>query len=1075
MASLLSFGKRLVDQINPLDNGRTFQNPQGNAPAQQRAGVAPPSLLHQATHNGLTNTVGNLVTKPVVNTVTLPVNIGRAEIANITNNKAALDHARQLEAQSIPGFVVNQAKNYGKAFGNLPGAIAGEATNNPVATQHSTQAGLTAFNRTTLGQALSPVQNTINAKIPGAAQLSAQAGYNTKATGAQKYFADPLMGTIGTIGLAKGGEVAGKNVAKVVSDHPLNEVGAVGKDVRPAKPATKVLPKNPESAAPQSVPKTIDGLAALSPYTRAPKAPNAFQRSWQTVSGVISQHGTGGRELANRISQARNQSEIGQQGFLDKIPTVQGLKKGDFETFVQALEQRSKGEKINVAPHIQQAIAEWNKAIPQIRQRATSAGLSVGDLGPNYFPRQYKDLYNNKGMGKLAEQMVNEGKAKDLGDAIGKLQFMRNEYQKPFGNLEKTRQFDLGGYEHTHEALANYISRSFDRITKAEQLGSKNEILHQLQARAQQEGYDVSPGSTFDKHVKIALGDTDKGTVGQKVSGAIRNVNAIRSLSTAQISNATQLPINTGTIAGLGRTLKGAVKIAVSPAARDYARKSGVALDHSISNLSEQGLGVKGITRNIASPFFKQVEKFNRVATAVVGKDYGNHLARKGDTAQLREKFGVTGDIGKTLTREQEVQVSRKLVELAQFKVDPQDLPAWVDSPTGKLIAQFRTFGYKQTGFVYNQVLREAVKGNFLPLTRFVAAGVPLGAANLALKGAIKGSQYTQPGESNGSKAVKSLAAVGGFGLPGSEGQNLYKSSQYGNTIGGIAGTVGGPTLSAIAETSTNVDKGIQRKNWTALEKQGVRNIPVVGPSIANRAFPAKQVAQANPNGTPAQKKQAGTQELKKLKSNPPQGYTMQQTSDGKWAYTLDNGVVKQTDTKAQAQKLIRDNAFGKEGRSYKVIGNTVIRRGLDGKISETPKIVFDYQVGSATLTSQRNNGDLGGWLKTANSQLDNINKQLQDPSIDPLEALKLQNQADSILNQRDKYVSYGGFTKPKTGRSGGSSASTSGYKTASSGKISPPKGVSVRKLAAPQFKTSGVKKISVSKIPTNYLNKKIA
>lgn len=52
---------RGVAQINPLDNGRTWQNPQGNAPQQQAKGQAPPSALQQLTHNGVTNVAGSTV------------------------------------------------------------------------------------------------------------------------------------------------------------------------------------------------------------------------------------------------------------------------------------------------------------------------------------------------------------------------------------------------------------------------------------------------------------------------------------------------------------------------------------------------------------------------------------------------------------------------------------------------------------------------------------------------------------------------------------------------------------------------------------------------------------------------------------------------------------------------------------------------------------------------------------------------------------------------------------------------------------------------------------------------------
>lgn len=1172
---------KLFDQFNMFDSGRSFKNPN---PTNNR------SALGQLTHSGLTNTVGNLVAKPfVINPASNLIETGRMIAADATNNVAAQNASKAREWQnikdSIPGFLAQQGFHAGQAGFDLgfKAPILDLKGNRPAADAART-AGLQAFNKTLPGQATSPLQYGIANLGKASPQKQAEVGLNPNATGAQKYFADPLMGTLGTIGLAKGamalagtktplprvpqniaikeavaqtakpqtkvaspqlalpapsGTVQGPGFTMTAKPNPavvqlgkqiasidgqLNQVRAGQSIKTPSEVRTLVQQKNDlvkQAQNPETVPqplavptlkpvkagtpeanarlntiqqaqqgitrspldtlpsKTPDlGLPKVPTYSGAPKAPGAVDRAWQTVNGVISQHGTGGQEIARRNSEARNQSEIGQQAFIDKIPSVSKLSKNDFTTFAQSLDLLSKGEKVNVKPHIQQAIGEYNKAIPGIRDRAVKAGLNVGDLGPNYFPRQYKNF--DKNMGKLADQMVKNGKATDLGDAMGKLQFMKNEYQKPFGNLEKTRQFDLPGHEQIHGALTNYIGRSFDRITKAEQFGPKNETLNQLRARVQQEGYDASPGSTLDKYIKTALGDVNRDTPGNKISGNIRKFNALRSLSTAQISNATQLPTNTGTIAGVGRTIKGAYKTAVSSKERTAARETGVILEHSISNLAKQGLGTSGaLTRNIASPFFRQVEKFNRMATAVVGKDYGNKLAKQGDVKQLREKFGVTGDIGKQLTRDQEIQVSRKLVELAQFKVDPMDLPAWVDTPTGKLIAQFRTFGYKQTDFMYNQVLREAVKGNFLPLSRFLAVGVPAGAASLAVKGAIKGSQYTSPDESNASKAAKAIAAVGGFGLPGSEGQNIYKSNQYGNTPGALAGVVGGPTASLLTETATNIgDKGLAKGNWTPLAKEGVRNIPVVGPSIANRAFPKSATPQPStkPDATPAEKNAQAKVEMKALGTNAGNNYSIQQLSNGRYAYTLEGDTtVHEAKNLKDANKAVAKDAFGNSDSNIKVIGEQVLRKDASGNVTTTTKTKYDYQIGTAELTHYKRTEDLAGWTSTAQKQLDSIDKQLKDPNIDSLDAITLQNQADAIISDAQKYQSYGGFTKPKTGRVGGTgsrggrpkgatSFSAAGFKTAGS-RASSPKGISVKKLAQPKFSTK-TRKLSVSKLP---------
>src|SRR6266496_3558775 len=90
--SLLDTLKRIGNQINPLDNGRTYSNPN---PTNNN------SLLQQLAHNPVTNIVGGAV-KPVVqflNTGELAkqqaVNTVRMLAAQVTHNPTAFQHANQ--------------------------------------------------------------------------------------------------------------------------------------------------------------------------------------------------------------------------------------------------------------------------------------------------------------------------------------------------------------------------------------------------------------------------------------------------------------------------------------------------------------------------------------------------------------------------------------------------------------------------------------------------------------------------------------------------------------------------------------------------------------------------------------------------------------------------------------------------------------------------------------------------------------------------------------------------------------------------------------------------------------------
>lgn len=171
------------------------------------------------------------------------------------------------------------------------------------------------------------------------------------------------------------------------------------------------------------------------------------------------------------------------------------------------------------------------------------------------------------------------------------------------------------------------------------------------------------------------------------------------------------------------------------------------------------------------------------------------------------------------------------------------------------------------------------------------------------------------------------------------------------------------------------------------------------------------------------------------------------------------SGQINLNKLSTKAQLTLAKDSFDKSGKSYQVVGDTVLRRDAQGNITATPKVKYDYQVGAATLVSQKNNGDLSGWLTTAKSQLDSIAKQLQDPSIDPLDALTLQNDASALQNNIAKYQSYGGFTKGTAAKK----LSVAGFKTTNY-KLPKITGVKVAKQRA--FKAPTTRKLAVSSLP---------
>lgn len=644
-------------------------------------------------------------------------------------------------------------------------------------------------------------------------------------------------------------------VAATKDPHIINNIidNAHKPPALPQSPVAQLTPSETTKTAGQGTKLPIE----------LPGQTSAIKKAFLSVRGELSKAGLHGQEIADRLQETRNASETGQAEFVQKIPTVLSLKKNEFTHFVNSLEDLSKGIKnVDAGPKVQQAINEWTQNIQSVRDRAEKAGLDVGNLGQHYFPRNYTELLSSQeGLNKAANHLVETGQADNIGEALHQIQFMKSRYSTPYGHFENSRTLDLPGYDKSKNALGGYISGAYDRIANAEQFGPKGEVARQLIANAGGEGHDIA--HLLDRY-QIATGIKSYSPTTEKASSAIRGFNRFRSLGLSSLLNVTQSN-NTAAVSGIWRTAGAAFK-SFTPAQKQYVKDTGVIIDSVLNNLREGGGVGKSAIGKATAPLFGHVERFNRSVAAVAGKNYATKLVSKGDEKSLnilREKLGVQGDIGKKLTPEQEIQASRKMVELTQFKVDPQDLPGWTNSPGGKLVAQFRTFGYKQTGFIYNQVLKEAAKGNVLPLTRFLAVGIPLGVAAGQARNTLRG----QPGVgARGNqqtaetdifhKAIEGLANVGGFGLGPTEGKFLAQNATSPRFPEYVAGTVGGPTAGLAVGSTIDVSQAAGG-NFNGLERRGLKSLSSIGPALSNKLVPYNGLNK-NEKSTIAQLKKEG-------------------------------------------------------------------------------------------------------------------------------------------------------------------------------------------------------------------------
>ncbi len=598
-----------------------------------------------------------------------------------------------------------------------------------------------------------------------------------------------------------------------------------------------------------------------------------IDKAFRSTRSIIERQGESGKKLADALQEQRTVKELWIRQIETQIPTVMKLKGKEFENFIDATQGNAKPLNESVS----KAVTEWRSAHPEVRQRGLDAGLNIGDLGETYYPHfiDYDKIYKDKNTyNEAINHLVTTKQAATPEKAIELLSRARDiSRNREFGNLEASRIIDLPFYDRSKNTLASYINSSADRITKAEVFGKSDEKALGLIKQIGLEGGDTEAAkNAFD----VAAGAKQYNHTASKVSGGIRQYVTTTRLGLGALTNISQ-NVNTGVVTGHLRTM-GAIFKQLDPKTRQWAADTGVISDAIIQDL-RRGYGAETfgnkklgrVVNAVTAPGFATVEKFNRRVAATAGKDYALRLAQKGDAKSIStlRKLGVEGDINGTLTDAQQVQAARKIVEKTQFKVDAQDLPGWTDSPGGKLVSQFRTFSYSQAKFFSNEVLKPAAKGNLMPLTRVLAA-LPLGYALYETRRMIDG----RPEEEDKSKvALSSFQKIGGAGLA----LDIYLGM---NPVGGkylpsdrrvsmAVGTLGGPSAGIAADAVGSISEAVQRKNTpedtsrldgkiavanngesytdlTALSRFGLRQLPIAGTPIVNRAIPYKKQSDAD-------------------------------------------------------------------------------------------------------------------------------------------------------------------------------------------------------------------------------------
>jgi hypothetical protein len=690
----------------------------------------------------------------------------------------------------------------------------------------------------------------------------------------------------------------------------------------------------------------------------------------------------------------------------------------------------------------------------------------------DYAPQMYQvsEFKKGKRRAEALQHLVDTGQSRNLGEATQLLDnFIVQNAERRFGNLEKAREINLPGFIRDPKVYAKKYAESIaKRFTEVEHFGAKDSKAAEYINKIAQEGGDYGEAQRiFDF--------TTKGAPQNKAVSAVTQFNLATQLDLSAITNATQ-SLNTASKAGIVNTVKGAAK-GFTKEGKKIANEAGVY--DNLVNIQEQGVDLHRVVKAVLWPFQQVENFNRRTAanTGVIRAQQLAEKEMTDYTMRALKDLGIdpTSIKNGKLSKDQLLSAAYELTRRTQFKVNPVDVPPAWKTPVGRLATQFQSFSFMQTKFIRDEILGEAKKGNFAPIARFIPLAI---AGSYAANYARNFVTGRDPKEANKNMDIRAWdkwgKAFGDFATGKIiQGKFLYDTytNDYNTPLTKVTRTlssIGGPTVGKVGNILTGLEAipaGIEKNTksqisiakgekkatdpYLQLKRYAAGEIPFVGEYTKNKAFafPKSQYSAEQKNqfakdefnsadkvisiglsrGTITQKeadKQRSNLQKEYQKSTGTNASSVSgQTSDKRiqkdsngFSFMDSKGDWVSKDTLKGAQTEVAKMDFEASDKPYEVKDGMVYTRNTDGTAA-TPvtELKFSYDLGKEYLQQYKDNDDLGSWLKTAQSQYDNIKEQLKSKNLDPRDVIALQNDAQTLVNNMAKYKGYGGFTKGKS------------------------------------------------------------
>lgn len=512
---------------------------------------------------------------------------------------------------------------------------------------------------------------------------------------------------------------------------------------------------------------------------------------------------------------------------------------------------------IGTAREMFEGIRDLRRTYEQLVKLGAEPSLSAADLQAlgvkewlphvlNYaneddFLKQAAKALGGGEKGKIAAQRMLDRATKDGLSKFGSIDHQRMQV----GSLADKLAQGMPLVDDPIEAIALYEDQVVRRIAYGKRFGFSGELKDSIIRQATAEGasspliHTVADTLLAHKYYPAAT---------RRLFRNITDLETATKLTLAVIPNMSQT-INTILFNGYRNTARGMIK-AVSPGLQrqQFAQATGIAqgsydmMRHLFQESGLKGSQIDKLFERAARGTlkwsgFEAIENFNRfvggtsgaytirrdLSRAVAGRLRGNNL----DQARRRMRsLGINLDEKVLVARKEaarlgvkpeEIDVSAlfrptkmapngSIIEIGefdraifnaakqtQFTPDATRLPAWWQTPAGRVVFQFKRFALSQGRFLRDQVLAEASHGNMKPLASFLAiypiAGEAVGSARYAIRGKDRPDDHVY-------RFMTNLGYVGGFGLA----WDTLASAKWGRLGSALMGPAAGDMVE-VAET----------------------------------------------------------------------------------------------------------------------------------------------------------------------------------------------------------------------------------------------------------------------------------